>query len=133
MCNTCVTLKSEIDRLRSKIDCFYKNAVDVERQEEEIKELRIDLVFERSVWIRAFAFFLNNYPNNFIQEVWEKEGKIMVDHFQKKWNFLGTNEHYSPAELVLYLYYDLDDCNKEILENYIVKWWKKINIEKKGQ
>ena len=65
-----------------------------------------------------FAFFVANYPHDFIQKCWgESEKKYLVSHLKEKFNanYMKVD---SPSGAFMNWFYDLDEENRRLL----IKW-----------
>lgn len=98
--------KSEIKPLLEKM---IKDTRD-KLNEETIKES-----FNRSE-IGKFVGFSLNYNHNFIEEAWSSDPN-MANHLKSK--FMTYREQVGSFGAMIKFYANLDDENREILENYI--------------
>jgi len=70
--------------------------------------------------INKFMFFGHNYNSNFISKVYGDKS-VMGNHLQNK--FSNLYEKYSTLTFFIW-YMELDDTNKELLQNYIKTKYK---------
>jgi spore maturation protein CgeB len=71
--------------------------------------------------IHKFVYFGYNYPNNWIEKVWEGNAH-MIEHLSKK--FRQAYEKYGSKAAMNYFYVELDSVNQNILEKWIIKNYK---------
>ena len=90
-----------------------------QEKSDPIKDMGIGTDFRSD--IHKFVFFGYNFPSNFIENAW-KDDDWMISHLRDKFNSLY--DKYGSGEVMNRFYVELDDQNREILEEWIIKNYK---------
>ena len=70
-----------------------------------------------------FMYFANNFPHNWIEEVWQNDVRLSK-HLKGKWNSMNQSNQLGGTVNFFKLFMELDNGNRNTLCDWIAKNYK---------